>query len=48
MEIKRKNAMKTKIDIRKILQERLLNKKKFKTFDEGLLHLGVKFKQKQD
>jgi hypothetical protein len=40
--------MKTKIDIRKILQERLLNKKKFKTFDEGLLNLGVKFKPKRD
>jgi hypothetical protein len=40
--------MKTKIDIRKILQERLLNKKKFKTFDEGLLKLGVKFKQKEN
>jgi hypothetical protein len=40
--------MKTKIDIRKILQERLLNKKKYKSFDEGLLNLGVKFKQKEN
>jgi hypothetical protein len=40
--------MKTKIDIRKILQEQLLNKKKFKTFDEGLLHLGVKFKRNEN
>ncbi len=40
--------MKTKIDIRKILQERLLNKKKNKTFDDGLLNLGVKFKKKEN
>lgn len=40
--------MKTKINIRKILQERILKKKKHKTFDEGLLYLGVKFKPKEN
>ena len=40
--------MKTKIDIQKILKERFLKKKKNKTFDEGLLNLGVKFKRNEN
>lgn len=38
--------MKTKLDIRKLLQNSKSNNKKVRSFDQGLLGLGVKFNTK--